>query len=578
MSLRPRRSTIVIVSCALAVGSCSKNRLVVRQLSPDAAPAATSLSTVPEERDPGLMADWLDHNFRRPLSHLLIPPRALRSWFGEKVEAYNPTAEDDVNAPSWFTHRNSRVRMPPEEVGRGRGEDTGPDTSGTWTVVRAKLGGVTPGFTIEDARGSRYIIKFDPPGLEEMASAAEVISSRLFYAAGYHVPEFFITYFDPARVKAAESLTFEDELGREHPVDDAALQEMLRGRVKRPDGRIRAGASRFLQGTLLGPFNFEGTRDDDPADTIPHQHRRELRGLYVLSAWLNHLDTKQHNTLDVLVEEGDRRFVRHYLIDFGSTLGSRGVSPQTPRQGVESDIDLGKIGARWITAGFYSSPWERFEYEVRHPSIGFYSAELFDPGNWKPYSPNPAFQNLTTRDGYWGAKLVASFDETQIRAAVAAGQLSDREAEESLVQAIVRRRDLTVAYWYRRVTPLEELRLTSTPRGVVLGFRDLAIAEGVVPAQGRRYDVRFEFPAAGIKLRDVRAPRISSSGVGELSLPAYDGDGGFWERTLNRPIGERLAKLEVRAIPYGKGPKPRSVRVYLLPTRETGYRIVGRAY
>ncbi|NIW47138.1 MAG: hypothetical protein GWN30_21030, partial [Gammaproteobacteria bacterium] len=60
----------------------------------------------------------------------------------------------------------------------------------------------------------------------------------------------------------------------------------------------------------------KGIRDDDLNDVIPHQHRRELRGLRVVAAWLNHFDTKANNTLDVYVEDG---YVRHYLIDFGST-------------------------------------------------------------------------------------------------------------------------------------------------------------------------------------------------------------------------------------------------------------------
>ncbi len=90
--------------------------------------------------------------------------------------------------------------------------------------------------------------------------------------------------------------------------------------------------------------------------------------------------------------------------------------------------------------------------------------------------------------------------------------------------------------------------------------------------------MRFEFPAAGVKTRDIQTLPISLSREGELWLPTYRGDAQFWERLLSRPVSERLAKLEVRAVPGRKGLKPRSVRVYLLPTREAGYRIVGRAY
>ncbi len=575
-----RLSRLIVIGAAVTTSvtaACSKNEQVIGRAAPTAMPAATADQVTPAKRDPGLTSNFIDHSIRRPLAHLFIPPRAFRSWLGEKVEAYNPTAEDDVRASSWFTHRNGRRRMTPSEIIRGPGESTGPDTSDTWTVVDAKVQGVTPGFTIEDATGARYLIKFDPPEFAGLATAAEVISSRLFYAAGYNVPDVHITVFDPSRVTAAESLKFEDPLGRKHPVDDRALQEILRDIPSRPDGRIRAVASTLLRNTL-GPFNFEGTRQDDPADTIPHQHRRELRGLYALSAWLNHLDIKQNNTLDVLINDGDRRYVRHYLIDFGSTLGSRGVLPQKPRDGVEYDVDLAAASARWLTLGVFTKSWERYDYQLQHPSIGYFSADLFDPGSWKPLTPNPALLNSTVRDNYWGAKLVAAFDEEQIRAAVSAGQLGDPQVEEILVRTIMERRRLTLAYWLLKTTPLEELEISPTPQGSLLGFQDLAVAEGFVPPAGRQYQIRFDFPAAGIKLRETRAPPISGAGAGEILLPGYGGDAGFWEDLLKHPVEKRLAKLEVRAIPAAGVPEPRSVRVYLLPVREGSYRIVGRAY
>ena len=58
---------------------------------------------------------------------------------------------------------------------------------------------------------------------------------------------------------------------------------------------------------------------------MPHEDRRELRGYGVFAAWLNHVDAKAINSLDMLVTENGRSFVRHNLIDFGSALGSGGV-------------------------------------------------------------------------------------------------------------------------------------------------------------------------------------------------------------------------------------------------------------
>ena len=99
------------------------------------------------------------------------------------------------------------------------------------------------------------------------------------------------------------------------------------------DKRYRAVASKVIEGRPIGPFNYHGTRPDDPNDVIPHEHRRELRGLRVFSAWLNHDDSRAVNTQDSVVAEGGRRYIRHYLIDFGSTLGSGSVVAQKPRAG-----------------------------------------------------------------------------------------------------------------------------------------------------------------------------------------------------------------------------------------------------
>jgi len=66
----------------------------------------------------------------------------------------------------------------------------------------------------------------------------------------------------------------------------------------------------------VGPFRYEGTRSDDPNDIVPHEARRDLRGLFVFCAWLNHTDAKAANSLNALVQEDGVTFIRHYLIDF----------------------------------------------------------------------------------------------------------------------------------------------------------------------------------------------------------------------------------------------------------------------
>ncbi len=79
-----------------------------------------------------------------------------------------------------------------------------------------------------------------------------------------------------------------------------------------PDGTYRVVAGRLIPGKIIGNFRYQGTRPDDPNDLVPHQHRRELRGLFVFGAWTNLTDFKSNNTLDTLVT-GERTHRRQAL-------------------------------------------------------------------------------------------------------------------------------------------------------------------------------------------------------------------------------------------------------------------------
>jgi hypothetical protein len=45
----------------------------------------------------------------------------------------------------------------------------------------------------------------------------------------------------------------------------------------------------------------------------------------------------------------------------------------------------------------------------------------FEPQNWRPEYPNPAFLNATDDDAFWAAKAVMAFSDDDIRAIVNTG-------------------------------------------------------------------------------------------------------------------------------------------------------------
>src|SRR4029077_4327891 len=126
-----------------------------------------------------------------------------------------------------------------------------------------------------------------------------------------------------------------------------------------------------------------------PNDIFAHENRRELRGLRVFSAWLNHDDSRAINSLDMLVRDGDRSYVKHHLIDFGSTLGSGSTGAQKARAGWEYLWEPAPAFERIFTFGLWDRKWDRVPYPD-FASIGRIEADQFEPEAWKPEYPNPA--------------------------------------------------------------------------------------------------------------------------------------------------------------------------------------------
>jgi len=508
----------------------SRHSGVSRQPAPAPLPPARAA-------DSGRAGELVRHSIVGPLRSLFNSPGVARRLAGRRAEAYNVTSADDVAEDGWFVSRVS-------DRTTSHDSEAHPDSAAAWTVVRWHCASTLPVLTIRDATGREYWLTFDAPEFPELATTAEIVTAQLYRAAGYHVPTVALLRFDPGRQLASPS---------------DSLRRALGGLPRDGAGRIRA-AMHHLPGRALGAFSFSGHRADDPADSIPHEQRRELRGLYVVAAWLNHTGLFRGTTLDVGIEGGTPA-VRHYLLGLESTLdAAAGGRPKRARAGTEATWDSGKIVARLLTLGFFAVPWERA------------NAAPFDPGRWTPSFPNTAFAHRSTRDGYWGAKRVGGISNEQVAAAVWATQPTDSTRARALIEMLQTRRLATLRHWYSRVTPLDEPAIDGAAEARTLQFRDLMVREGLATAGPRTYHIRASWRGEVTP----QSAHLSTDGSGTLHLPAWDRCSQGALATL--PLEQRIGWIEIRA-ESAVDPTPRAVRLFVLcKSGVAGYRLVGWRY
>lgn len=475
----------------------------------------------PRERHQGYYGDFMYSTFPLQAKEALDIPRGARKVAGKPKPTYNVNCLDEVPDSSWYTNRNLKAPLSLEAVKQGPNTGTGP-APGIWQVIQGKSQGISPGFLIRDSRGDIYQLKFDPPDYPEMATAAEVIASKLYFAAGYNVKENYIVVFDRQRLQLAANAKTNDRYGRSRQMTEEDLEHILSLVARRKDGSYRAVAGKYLDGIAKGPFTFEGVRKDDPNDWIPHEHRRDLRGLRVFASWVNDNDFREGNTLDMYIEEGGRRFLKHYFIDVGSTLGSETIFPNTDRVGNEYIFDGAQVGKSLFSLGLYRPRWKGSSRNVSYPSVGFIESEIFDPGRWRPNYPVLPFENMTLQDAFWGTRLVLSFTDEQIRAAVETGEFSDSGAAEFLAKVLIERRDKIARHWLTRVNPLHRFAVTAAADGTPrLSFEDIEAEHASLPAPGRSYEYTIRDAQTG---RTIQRRQSASSPSLDLSSIVSRGD------------------------------------------------------
>lgn len=442
---------------------------------------------------------------------------------GAKIPARGVNTLGEVPDSAWYRNRHGSRPMSIEDLVRGPGTNRAPSVEGPWTVLSAKSEGVTPGFLVQDSNKRRYFLKFDPITNPEMATAADVIGSKFFHALGYYVPENYLVTFSRSRLVIGPKANLTDSTGTVRPMTPMDVDEVLLKAPSSSDGEFRVAASLFLDGDPVGPFKYYGVRRDDPNDVIPHEHRRDLRGLFVFAAWLGHDDSRAINTLDTMVEEGGRRYLRHHLIDFGSILGSASYKANSARSGNESLFAWKPAALEVLSLGLYAPAWTRAKFPDL-PSVGRFESQVFSPEKYRTEYPNPAFENHLPDDAFWAAKQVMAFSDEQIREIVRTGLYSDPKATEWVVKCLIERRDKIGRAYFAKVLPLDRFNV----RDGRLVWEDLGSKYKVAPPSefeiewaefdnatqaktrlpntkdARIPDVRAQFLSAGIRGADPK--------------------------------------------------------------------------
>lgn len=428
-----------------------------------------------------------DYWFYRPAARLLDVP--------EPVRARNVNALDEVPDSTWFTNRIGRHALTPGQIRRGPGEHDGPDPSAAWRIVSGTTGGSTPGFVIEDARGDTYLLKFDKPGHHELETGAEVVTQRLLWAVGYNVPEEHIVFLPEGRLVVAPGAEIEDEVdGHEVPLRQQDVDALIASMPADARGRRRALASRWLDGSPVGPYAPEGTRADDPNDRVRHEDRRDLRGQYVFFGWLAHTDLHSGNRLDMWVSdpaEPARHYLVHYLLDFNQALGVFGTDPKNAWDSYAHTFDYRSAGISLVTFGVRERRWESVDIP-KIPAVGRFDVEHFDPESFHSRDYYIPFVRRDRYDDFWAAKIMVRLSAAHVRAAVEAAKYSDPVTTHYLTATLLGRQRKSARAFLSALTPLDAFEVAPHRDGFRLCGTDLLLGHRLVPARSQaRYRARI---------------------------------------------------------------------------------------
>jgi len=457
--------------------------------------------------------DVVDQTLFEPIDRVLLVDVGGR--------ATNVNALGEVPNSSWFTNRLGRYPITREQLTAGPCLEPGINEDGVWLAKSGKVDGANPGFVIQDTTDGRgYVLKFDSATHPERATAADVIGSKIYWAAGFSTPCNQVVHFRLENLKIADDASKKDRFGNKAPLTQEDLDAALAGAPRAADGRIRGSASLFLPGQVLGPFRYQGTRSDDGNDVVRHEDRRELRGSNLLAAWLNHFDAREQNTLTTFIGESDSKlgYVQHHIIDFGDCFGSEWASDAMSRRfGHSYYFDIGHVVGDILTLGIIERPWDRLTKYPEAPIFGYFDIANFSARNWKPAYLNMAFDRMDREDGFWAARTISRFRDDDIRALVGIARLSSSVHARYLERVLIGRRDTIVREFLYDMSALTDPWVTADGH---LCVEDLLVAGGYEKSADSFYHARVGDQPVVIdrQARGICVPVTGGTAVIELSV------------------------------------------------------------